>query len=425
MNKKAIKFPSKKEFIDGDTNELFEPYSFDMLRETGLIEMLFTNHEELIQSVDEWESTKSNVFSSQETDGTFINEPNDINSPCVYDYISDANVLIELWKAKGVFSDKLKKLLIMEHKARVLLHRAKVDLSVIVNVDWIEKNSYVNIVKDRYCKKDNQNGYELEDSNRAYQYILKYFPVYRYLMDVKKLYKLNCRSVDMLHLAVGDNEASNVKEDIIEQTAAIFSQYKTLTKIVNGIKNDEIERYQTKHTGSDRGCLAIMQEVGGSVYFALSGVDDYHQSNKYKTFDKIRTTIYNKLVAANGNITQPTSINYVWANLNDNVLSYVDMKNGYDSNDITPINKAISFGDFLASNCGGSFKLLPSDKKRYFSCCERKIFAHGKPDTNKTFFVRWKPCKLCIPAFEQTGGLKTVHYLNSNNNPKSMTYPTT
>ncbi len=401
MKKKAIRLSIKKKLNDKDieVTEMFEPYSLEVLQEISSLK------EVINKDKNNYKSSKgldADIYRDIESvieveDNEIINDVNDIYAPSEFDYFSDAIAVTALCRSKGQYSAGLQEIFESEMISQEFFFRAKVDLSMIINTD-INKEGDDFKRFSKYCERRNlksrlEEGIIANSDSNVYRYILRNIPMYRYLMSVKKLHKLPFTSKDMQEIAIYGDEKLDIKhnfsKDLIDKTKTMYETLKSELA-----QRYVIDNIGTKYTKKD-GCFAIMEDTNGKKYFALSGNGDYKPDKKsYPQYKRVADKLAEALTG------------YRWANLTDDVLSYVDYDPNYGA-DIA-LQDPVSLKDCL-KGMGDNWDLFKNKKGGYYSCCERKIFAHSNNNADKTFYVRWEPCEKCIPAMFQTSGTKTVH----------------
>lgn len=154
-----------------------------------------------------------------------------------------------------------------------------------------------------------------------------------------------------------------------------------------------------------KSCYALCL-AGDQKYFALSGYD-YASSGTSST--------NNKDIDAVANATALSLKNFKRAVLNDEVKRYAIY---ISAEQISFDRSEPVYGEERSMSC------IPLDfLKQNYSCCERKILS-VIPDTvnNISFFIRFKPCKRCLPAMVDKKDWHIESYVISEQNGYGQKY---
>lgn len=152
----------------------------------------------------------------------------------------------------------------------------------------------------------------------------------------------------------------------------------------------EGNRESRKKYGGGTGCFAIMTNLSGQFYYALSGLQ-----RKEAEYDdvckKIEATLFSKLNPIRCKVS-PKMLYYDW--------TYREEYPAYAYKSWTFQGK----------------RFVGDDK---YTCCERKILAHNAVRDDNIFFIRWAPCVRCRPvlfnryrkiyAFAESSKYKSVY----------------
>ncbi len=352
-------------------------------------------------------------------------ELDEIYSPSKLNYYSDANVVVSLYKSNNDDKDKEQLLSINESVTQDLFFRARIDLSILNYTDCdINDKCCVKIMayyeKNKFDYANINSATNLSKVKMIHAYLLRSVPQYRYLYEINKLYNLGYKKEHLMVWVADKSLFEQDKEKIIDKVIKFInkdlnvSSYKDYAVLKKWLYESKgfgkiVKKYKEKQSS----CFAIMEEEDGLKYFALSGIHECERNKGDENYDKIIKVAIELLSVLAKRQCSETDVfkeycGYKWAYLNDDVLRYVDTTNKYNPMHITYINTPTSLGSHLTAP-GNSWEDFRANNGRYFSCCEKKILAHSNNAKDKIFYVRWKPCDLCIPAMFKTKGKKTVH----------------
>lgn len=208
------------------------------------------------------------------------------------------------------------------------------------------------------------------------------------------------------------SENFNIRIKEIERIQNAFSNSQSFSHSITDIEehyNDLI--YQLKNFPNNEIAKSCCKEGRGSCV-AIMDADD----RKWYTLSGLDNT--NVLPASNDDIyalAQKLSMpGYSYARLNRNVMRYTK----YNDTNLahhpflnTPIKLAL---DYDAQN-----------QKDDYSCCERKLLASDPNGNHYEFFIKYKPCKRCLPAMAQDNIISHVYarekgFYNQNNTIKTI-----
>ena len=180
--------------------------------------------------------------------------------------------------------------------------------------------------------------------------------------------------------------------------ADIETRYNYLINQLKNFPNNKIAKSCCKEGHGS--CVAIM-DVDNRKWFTLSGLDNKRVLNAGS--DDIYT------------LAQKLSMpGYSYARLNENVVRYTRYNNA--NPDYHPfLNNPVQLSQ-------DPDRLSQQDD---YSCCERKLLASDPNGINYRFFIKYKPCKRCLPAMAHDNIISHVYahekgFYNQNETIKNI-----
>ncbi len=175
-------------------------------------------------------------------------------------------------------------------------------------------------------------------------------------------------------------------------------------KKIGGIWNTKkMKQIMCKYSDGG-GCFAIMHTQVDD-YFALSGRQDYSGGvwdsvlDVSSEIEQIAKTINSALFANK----------YIWARLSDSTRRYTNLHN--HGEDPSAIHRFVELGTDWNNPKVDDKNTIGTT----YGCCERKLqAAHNDYLFDKDFYVRWAPCKRCIPALADEKGISRIFTIAFN-----------
>lgn len=391
-----------------------------------------------------------------------INDEQNLNENSLWDYLSEANAIISLYKNHGNGISDNKDLYDNELLSQIYLHNAKIDISIIINIEWnnfsiferevIEFFHYLNEILSplKYKSESERNNLKgrIYDNLNTYQPLNSFIfdrissmkqifssetiPTYSHLKNafIKPFFRNAANANEICRIRKGylyevnnkynlDKSKNDICDAMFLDNSNVY-RWDLINGIIDNIHNifnkvllkSDFDRFvkfmsstsapYSKKYHNNPGCFALMKEANGITYFALSGMKDH--ANEANNLKELASIIMKECFNENVDSTniRKQIFNYNWAYCTDDVLRYIEL----DDN-IIYIYPPIKLGDDLTTNWAGDKDRLG----RYYSCCERKLLAFSQNDEEKTFFIRWAPCEKCRPALFETRGNKKIYAL--------------
>ena len=181
-------------------------------------------------------------------------------------------------------------------------------------------------------------------------------------------------------------------------TTDIEAHYIDLINQLKNFRDNEIAKSCSKKGHGS--CVAIM-DVDNRKWYTLSGLDDK------SVLDAGSDDIYT--------LAQKLSMpGFTYARLNRDVVRYTEY------NDTTLTNHP-----FLSNPVKLSQDPNPLEQQDDYSCCERKLLASAPNGNNYRFFIKYKPCKRCLPAMAHDNIISHVYvkekgFYNQNDTIKTI-----
>lgn len=153
----------------------------------------------------------------------------------------------------------------------------------------------------------------------------------------------------------------------------------------------------SKYKNTDDGCFSIMEEMNGKKYFAFSGIKEHMNYTTSSQYEDLAHKIMNEVL--NVSLTIPIeevrnhNYEFNWAYLTGGTMRHTQFMN--NNTNVEYISSPIKLENDVEIL---DWEAQKSSIGTTYACCERKIMTFSENNSNKLFFVRWAPCKKCLPA---------------------------
>lgn len=222
------------------------------------------------------------------------------------------------------------------------------------------------------------------------------------LPRIKKLWE--CLNNSSINFNNGINEIERIQNDFFNPQ--VFSHPITdietrYNELINQLKNFPNSKIAKSCCKEGRGsCVAIM-DADGRKWYTLSGLDN----------TSVLQAGSDEIYMLGQQLSMP---GFSYARLNGDVVRYTKYNNTNLSNHPFLINPVKLSQDPDALN-----------QQDDYSCCERKLLASDPNGDHYEFFIKYKPCKRCLPAMAQRNIISHVYahekgFYNQNDTIKTI-----